>query len=294
MRWLLKVPFGDLGARIHIFTAMKQILILFALISGFSLSAQQQILYCGHSHNDYVHEHPLFDALSYGYKSIEIDVWLHNGKLVVDHDGIGLDSKKDIEELYLQPITERVRAHHGWVYDGDTTPTIFMVEFKNDAESCYVVLKQLIEKHKGLLADRMGKGGPIKLLITGHRPWQSLLKGNELYVTADGDIKQSAESTPNYILERVSDPYGEHFTWKGKGAMPKGQKEKLMELVKVAHDHGRQIRFYALPQNENVWREMMDAGVDWINIDKLERFAEFYKNYVLVHGSSGGCHCVRM
>ena len=76
--------------------------------------------------------------------------------------------------------------------------------------------------------------------------------------------------------------------------MPKAQKEKLAVLVKLAHEHGRQIRFYALPQNENVWRELLDAGVDWINVDQLKRFAEFYKSYSIVHNSPGGCHCVRM
>jgi glycerophosphoryl diester phosphodiesterase len=76
--------------------------------------------------------------------------------------------------------------------------------------------------------------------------------------------------------------------------MPDAQKQKLAGLVKEAHAHGRQIRFYALPQNENVWREMLEAGVDWINIDKLEQFAAFYRNYVLIHGKTGGCHCVRM
>ena len=272
---------------------MKQILTFFALVACLGLSAQQ-ILDCGHSHNDYVHRHPLFDALSYGYKSIEIDVWLHNGKLVVDHDGLKLDSKKDIEELYLQPITERVKAHNGWVYDGDTTPTIFMVEFKNDGEACYLKLKELMEKHKGLFCDRMGHGGPIKILITGHKPWATLLKGNELYATGDGDISQSADKAPDYIIERVSDPYGSHFSWRGRGAMPKAQKERLLEMVKVAHDHNRQIRFFALPQNVNVWRELLDAGVDWINVDKLEMFARFYKDYVATHGKSGNCHCVRM
>jgi hypothetical protein len=272
---------------------MKYLFTISILILCYLLPAQQ-ILDSGHSHNDYTHTHPLYDALGYGYKSIEIDVWLHNGKLVVDHNGTGLDNKKDIEELYLLPIIERVKAHHGWVYDGDTTPTIFMVEFKNDAEACYVKLKELIEKHKGLFCDRMGRGGPIKLLITGHRPWQSLLKGNELYVTADGDISQAADATPPYILERVSDPYGNHFTWRGRGPMPAAQKARLDSLVKVAHDHGRQIRFYGMPQNENVWRTLLDAGVDWINVDKLEMFANFYKEYTKVHGKSQNCHCVRM
>jgi glycerophosphoryl diester phosphodiesterase len=140
----------------------------------------------------------------------------------------------------------------------------------------------------------MGHGGPIKLLITGHRPWKSLLTGNERYITADGDIRQSADSLPPHILERVSDPYSQHFSWKGHGAMPAKQKAKLDTLVKVAHDHGRQIRFYGMPQDENVWRTLLDAGVDWINVDELAKFALFYKDYLRTHGEPKSCHCVRM
>ena len=272
---------------------MKQIFLLFLVGFGIQLSAQQ-IIESGHSHNDYTHEHPLTDALSYGYKSIEIDVWLYDGKLVVDHNGVGLDGKKDIEELYLRPIQERIKTNGGQVYTGDTTPTIFMVEFKSEPEAAYVKLKELIEKYKGLFCDRLGHGGPIKLLITGNRPWASLLKGNEMYITADGAISQSADAVPPHIIERVSDPYGNHFSWKGKGVMPKGQKEKLDEMVKIAHEHGRQIRFYGAPQDENVWRILLDAGVDWINVDDLSRFATFYKDYVKTNGKPKSCHCVRM
>lgn len=277
---------------------MKYLLKIAAIALAFTFvlfrSAAQQVLYCGHSHNDYVHQHPLFDALGNGFKSVEIDVWLHHGKLVVDHEGTGLDSKKDFEELYLRPVSERVKQHGGWVYDADSTPTIFMVEFKNDGEACYLKLKELIAKYKGLFCDRYGHGGPVKILITGNKPWKTLLQGNELYATADGNISQSADSTPAYILERVSDPYGNFFTWRGKGTMPALQKERLDSLVKIAHEHNRQIRFYALPQNEKVWKAMMDAGVDWINIDKLDEFASFYKNYALHHSWPPSCHCFRM
>ena len=76
--------------------------------------------------------------------------------------------------------------------------------------------------------------------------------------------------------------------------MPKAQKAKLDEMVRVAHEHGRQIRFYALPQDVNVWKTLLEAGVDWINVDKLEMFANFYKDYLRTHRKSANCHCVRM
>jgi hypothetical protein len=39
-----------------------------------------------HAHNDYEHDRPLFDALDHRFKSVEADIWLVDGKLVVAHD----------------------------------------------------------------------------------------------------------------------------------------------------------------------------------------------------------------
>ena len=39
-----------------------------------------------HAHNDYEHERPLFDALEHGFTSVEADVWLVDGELLVAHD----------------------------------------------------------------------------------------------------------------------------------------------------------------------------------------------------------------
>src|SRR5689334_17418060 len=44
------------------------------------------LLYYGHSHNDYRQKHPLTDALRLGYLSIEADVFLVDGDLLVAHE----------------------------------------------------------------------------------------------------------------------------------------------------------------------------------------------------------------
>jgi len=43
-----------------------------------------------HSHNDYAHTRPLLDALDQGFCSVEADIYLENGQLLVGHD------KKDL------------------------------------------------------------------------------------------------------------------------------------------------------------------------------------------------------
>jgi hypothetical protein len=44
------------------------------------------VLARAHAHNDYERDEPLSDALAQGFSSVEADVWLVDGKLLVAHD----------------------------------------------------------------------------------------------------------------------------------------------------------------------------------------------------------------
>ena len=48
-----------------------------------------------HAHNDYEHDRPLLDALDHGFTSIEADVFLVEGQLLVAHNFA--DAKTKIE-----------------------------------------------------------------------------------------------------------------------------------------------------------------------------------------------------
>jgi len=56
------------------------------LLGGWQLVMAEepvQALRGAHAHNDYQHERPLLDALAHGFQSVEADVFLVEGKLLV-------------------------------------------------------------------------------------------------------------------------------------------------------------------------------------------------------------------
>src|ERR1700740_1393243 len=57
----------------------------------------------GFAHNDYLHQHPLFDALGNGFTNIEADIFLEGKKLIVAHYCPFFKSKRTLEALYLEP-----------------------------------------------------------------------------------------------------------------------------------------------------------------------------------------------
>src|SRR3954449_1783813 len=69
-----------------------------------------------HAHNDYEHKRPLLDALDCGFNSVEADIWLVKGQLLVAHTPVDWNTDRTLEKLYLDPLRERAKANGGKVY----------------------------------------------------------------------------------------------------------------------------------------------------------------------------------
>lgn len=235
-----------------------------------------------HSHNDYAHERPLFEALEQGFTSIEIDVYLHKGRLVVTHDPIGLNKKPTIQELYFEPLKKRIADNDGTIYKDEPTPVIFMLDFKSSGNKTYKKLREVLKAYEPYLA-KYEKGvktkGQIEILISGNKPYDMVFNEEVSFVTLDVtmDVAQKYPNKPQ--ISRVSNNYNDYFQWDGKGEMPRDELEKLKEYVNTAHAQGRDCRFWAIPETPELWQTFLDAGVDWINSDKPKELAAFWKDY---------------
>ena len=98
--------------------AMMRVLFLCA-VSAWAVSAADVVpLEKAHAHNDYEHERPLEDALAEGFCSVEADIWLVDGALLVAHDRDEVKDGRTLERLYLDPLKARVEANGGRVYPG--------------------------------------------------------------------------------------------------------------------------------------------------------------------------------
>lgn len=56
--------------------------------------------------------------------------------------------------------------------------------------------------------------------------------------------------------------------------MPASEKKKLSDIVRLSHDKGRLVRFWATPdtpsaEREAMWNTLVSADVDVINTDDL-------------------------
>lgn len=73
--------------------------------------------HAGHAHNDYWHERPLLDALERGFCSVEADVFLRGGDLLVGHAAHELRPERTIDALAAD--TRRLAGVDGRLEDLD-------------------------------------------------------------------------------------------------------------------------------------------------------------------------------
>jgi hypothetical protein len=233
-----------------------------------------------HAHNDYWHERPLIDALDRGFTSVEADIFLADGKLLVGHELAELNPERTLESLYLAPLASRVRENGGRVYP-DGRRFCLLIDIKTDADEAYRQLQPLLSKYADMLTTvehGQVRDGAVMVVLPGNRPIDALSTSATRHTGLDGRLDDLESELPAHLMPMISDSWPAHFAWRGDGPMPPAERAKLREIVRKAHEARRIVRFWATPEKEAVWRELQAAGVDLIGTDQLDRLAAFLRS----------------
>jgi hypothetical protein len=233
-----------------------------------------------HAHNDYWHEHPLADALDHGFTSVEADVFLVDGQLLVGHEQSELTPDRSLESLYLDPLARRVRQNAGRVY-ANGSRFILMIDVKSDADATYRRLQVMLPKYAEMLS-KVDHGklqpGAVTIVLSGNRPTTALVNSDVRFAGLDGRLSDLDSNVPAHLLPMISDAWPEHFSWRGSGPMPDEERTRLRAIVQKAHKAHRIVRFWATPESPDMWRELRSADVDLISSDQLDRLAAFLQS----------------
>jgi glycerophosphoryl diester phosphodiesterase len=230
-----------------------------------------------HAHNDYEHTHPLFDALAEGFCSVEADIYLVDGQLLVAHDRDQVSPTRTLESLYLDPLADRIRRNGGRLYKGGP-PAILLIDVKSDAEPTYRVLRQVLLKYTNIFtrfADGQIATNALTAIISGNRPRQIMANEPVRYAAVDGRPEDLKADVSKDLVPLVSEDWKRLFRWRGTGPLPGAEKERLRTLVETAHGQGRKVRFWGTPDTPQMWSVLWEAGVDLLNADDLAGLRKF-------------------
>lgn len=254
------------------------------LIISFNLPSKAQeirpIPYA-HAHNDYEHDRPLLDALANGFTSIEVDVFAIDGELYAYHNRPSLpDPARTLRLLYLEPLQQRIAKHGGQVYSSYSGRFQLMIDIKTEAETTYALIKKQLIEYQNLF-QRIENGreiaGPIMVFLSGNRPIETILESDTHIAKLDGRPEDLGKGYSTTKMPVISDRYGKIIKWNGKGRMSKKQRKQLKGLIKSVHKEEKQLRLWAMPEEEEAWQTFLKLGMDWLNADDLGRLQTFHQ-----------------
>ncbi|WP_235294405.1 PI-PLC domain-containing protein [Portibacter lacus] len=214
-----------------------------------------------HAHNDYRNEQPLVEALSLGFKSIEVDIHLIDDELYVSHNTpFALKKEKTLEAMYLEPLSKA---------DFIQDPLILLIDVKTDALETYDKLKEVLGQFKN---ER------IEYVISGNRAIAQMLDDPSRLMSIDGRPEDIGEQFPSDYMPLISQNYNKFFSNRDPSKIDLKEKEAFQKLVNEVHQQGKIIRLWATPDHPEMWEYLKALGVDLINTDKIQEFANYNKS----------------
>ncbi|QKJ31015.1 hypothetical protein HQ865_15050 [Mucilaginibacter mali] len=263
------------------YTLRNLICSLLIVFAASSINAQNLPLDNAFAHNDYQHRQPLFEALNNGYTNIEADVYIYKNRLVVTHVLPQIHHHRQLKNLYLQPLADQVANNNGEVYPGYKGTITLMIDIKSDGERTYQLLKPMLEQYREMLCGYQNgeyKAGPVRIVLSGHKPVQTIRNDPDRLAFIDEDLRRINRDTTiaaENALAMASCKYSKLLKWRGSGLLSLRERIKLTNFTAQAHLLGAKVRLWGSPDNEKVWQQLLQCGVDLINTDKLTRLRNF-------------------
>ena len=250
---------------------------LLLLLAAAAFAAEPTPLLRAHAHNDYEHARPLFDALDQGFCSVEADVWLVEGRLLVAHDLKNVKPERTLAALYLDPLRARIRRNGGRVYRGGPTVTL-LVDVKSEAAATYAALHAVFKNYADILTTfRAGRTETkaITIIISGNRARDEMTAQTERFAAYDG--RTADLDVPTDLIPLISENTEKILGHKWQGDLAPADHAKLKDFAARAHADGRKVRFWNTPDREDAWAILDGLGVDFINTDDLGGLAKFLR-----------------
>lgn len=256
--------------------ALKKGLLLATLCTCSVASAQRPILI--NSHNDYTRTMPFYEAYSQQVYSIEADVFLYEGALLVGHDLIDLKAADTFESLYVQPLVDLFARNGNRAWRDSDEHLQLLIEVKSETAPMLQAVAELLGRWPQVFDVRVNPDA-VRITITGSVPPPEEFWQYPDYMLFDGqrDIDYTPEQLARIAL--ISADFTNFSTWNGKGSIIAPEKKRLEAVIDHAHALGKPVRFWDVPEGITVYYTFYDMGIDYINADRVAVCADFFRDF---------------
>jgi alkaline phosphatase len=222
------------------------------------------------AHNDYAQSAPFYTAYDMHVGFIEADVFLVDSELLVAHHKHEIQKEKTLALLYLKPLLDAVKRNNGFVYQDPAQTLTLMIDLKTEGVPTLRALTDHLEKYPELLSCTT-----LQFMISGNVPDPLQWTDYPPYIYFDGRPGIHYTNEQLKRVSMISTNFRDHAKWNGNGKLADEEEKKLRILMDDAHSRGKKMRFWATPDFEAAWKELMRLKVDVIVTDNVTALAHF-------------------
>lgn len=245
--------------------------LLIVVITSPVLSNAQVII---HSHNDYIHAKPFWEAYQNKAGVIEADVFAVNNQLMVAHSKDEIDTANTLQHMYIEPIVQLFHQHNNYVSADSNYTFYLMIDVKENWQQVLPLLLKTLNQYPSVF-NRTKNKKAIQVFISGERPPDSLFASYPSEIMFDGlPAKSYSDAELNKIV-MISDDFKNSSQWSGIDSFPSKDKNALIKIISVAHAQNKPVRFWGAPDTQLCWSTLTQLGAYVINTDKVKECREF-------------------
>ena len=238
------------------------------IILSLVLLANQAFAQLIHSHNDYEHDRPFYDAYDLGYDSIEADLYIKDGELYVAHDWKNITEGRTFKALYFEPLLAKIKANKGYPYT-EKKKLYLLLDLKKDGKLIMAELEKLFKPYKKELKH-------IHITISGDMPKPEEYAQYDKLFYFDGRISTVYPAKAYKRVDMVSASFTDFGKyWPGKQEMPEETYQKISEFVNFNHSRGKRVRIWGTANTILTFQTLKKLDVDFIGTDDLDLLKKF-------------------
>jgi Glycerophosphoryl diester phosphodiesterase family len=239
---------------------MKNILVCLYVFCCLNSTSGQGLI---HAHNDYSRPRPLVEALESQAWSIEADVFLVKGRLLVGHSLKETSRRKTLQSLYINPIINLFKQHKGRISSDPRYSTHLVIDIKENGPEVLDSLASLFNSLRNYF-DRSVNPMAVQIIISGDRGSISKWKDYPSFLTFDGRPYEVYDMEAIDKVAMISDNYFKYIETRTN----RGDSIRIKQVVAKAKEFSKPVRFWGSPDNEATWKLLLQCGAEIINTDK--------------------------
>lgn len=215
----------------------------------------------GLSIDDHLQASPLYDALSYGFDAIEVDVVLTEGELRAA-SSVGASSLGvTLDSLYLSQLDAM----------GDPALTLY-VDIKSADQATFVAIAAALDVYEF---------ENLHVIVTGNVPNSGFISftPHPDYMDREGPNNTASFNAADSALPVIRDTLTNVSRWPGTFEMPVSMRRSLRNFISAVHGTDKLARVTTTvvtsPDRERVWEVMVQERVDFIGSTDLAALSSF-------------------